>query len=1231
MKIFTRILTFALLFVGIALFAQPANDNCSAADVVGALPWTSSAFDVTLATATGDPTAPTCQTNVARSIWFTFTPAATGNYYISSCQSDAAGSTVPDIVLGIYTSTGGCAGPFTQVVCDDDGCTTLNFQSLISSANLTSGTTYYIVAWQYCLSGCSAPTVGAENIQLFVKQNQTPDCATLNTPANGATSIAPNTPLTWTPAGTGGTPTGYKVYLGTVNPPTTLVSTVTAPTTTYTPSGQLPSTTYYWYIVPTNGVGDAVGCNSTIFSYTTAAGPTCPGSLGAGTVTVGSLPYASGAGQTTCGNGNNVTSSNSTVCGSTSYYGGEDKTYIFTPTSTASHTILVTTAADEDAGITLYQGCPFTGSGGTCVGFAQSTTGLTRTIITTLTAGVTYYLVVDNFPAPTCLTSYTVNISLTVPPLCTTNTSPANGATGVVLLPTLTWAAAANTTSYDIYFVGTLPTGWVNPVNTASTSYTILAANTLVANTTYTWYIVPKNAAGSATGCDLSAATTFTTASPATTFSGTGNWSDPARWSAGVPGCSSPVTIAASAVCAIDVAAVAGDVTVAATGTINLAGNSLTLGCASGGGNRIMSVSGTLNVTGGVLTVNGRVSINSGATFNQSSGDIVIDGNSGSAASSVAAGTAMLLISSGLGTVSGGTITIVDPNFNASGKAVDYNVSTTAKTWATAHILNIGDGASSQSSSNTGGFILESYTGTGRLVYGTLNIKGGNTTNRWASLGAWSINVGGTTTVDAGSEIRLGSTSTSPVFIGNIVNNGTITSTVNISLAGISGNSVVVNPSTQTISGGGVWRNLSASPTANLTSLTVNNSSGTPIALPASMISGVGTGSISSTLTLTAGKLDVGGTPFILGISAATNGTLSPATPLPASYIIGEFQRWIGTTSGNRYFPVGTTNTPRFAQINFTGAQTTGGIVSTKFVESTAGTSGLPIPAEAGNGNIIIDLVSPTGHWQIDRLSGGGGTYTAIMDASGFTKVGGSAITDFANVKLVKRASAGSWAAGATGTASVIPNAAGLATATRVGCTDFSVFAIGGTTAALPLELNSFTGKVQDRSNMLNWETAQERDVNTHIVERSADGTTWTEIGRKAGQVQSNVATKYELEDRAPLAKAYYRLRSVDFDGKESVSASIVLTRKSEQFAITNVFPNPTDARVMVQFATKNEAAVMIRIVDLTGRIVLEQQTEVGAGINEIPVNLQSLATGVYNVTITNGTETAGPVRIVKQ
>ncbi len=197
--------------------------------------------------------------------------------------------------------------------------------------------------------------------------------------------------------------------------------------------------------------------------------------------------------------------------------------------------------------------------------------------------------------------------------------------------------------------------------------------------------------------------------------------------------------------------------------------------------------------------------------------------------------------------------------------------------------------------------------------------------------------------------------------------------------------------------------------------------------------------------------------------------------------------------------------------------------------------------------------------------------------------------------------------------------------------TDYSLNITAAAGTALPLELKSFTGQVQGSMNVLNWETLTEQNVQTHIVERSADGLRWTEVGRVNAKGNSQVSAKYSLEDRTPLSKAYYRLRSVDFDGKESRSNSIVLTRDGERFGITSVYPSPTTDNVTVQFNSTEEEKVTVRIMDMTGRLVMQQVVEAVKDVNELPVTLHGLQAGIYSVTVSNVSGVSAPVRFVKQ
>ena len=188
-----------------APLAPPSNDLCSGAEVIpaaGPFPYvTAVTSDITDATVTGDPPGPSCQTGLSRSIWYTFTPTTTADYIISSCADAPTATTVDDTVMGIYTSSAGCAGTFTELPtggttdgCDDDSCLTESFQAVIKS-RLNAGTQYFIVVWQF---GAAPPLPADTAVQLRVTRILAAAndlCAgasalTLNTPVDGTTAAA---------------------------------------------------------------------------------------------------------------------------------------------------------------------------------------------------------------------------------------------------------------------------------------------------------------------------------------------------------------------------------------------------------------------------------------------------------------------------------------------------------------------------------------------------------------------------------------------------------------------------------------------------------------------------------------------------------------------------------------------------------------------------------------------------------------------------------------------------------------------------------------------------------------------------------------------------------------------------------------------------------------------------------------------------------------------------------
>ena len=162
-KLMSGVLFTGLLVIGSAtIAAPPPNDLCSGAFTVpaaGPFPHLSTVVDVTDAGEAADPPFPSCSSTVSRSVWYSFKPVATSIYRISTCADTA--TTVADTVMGIYISSGGCAGPFEEVACSDDNCSS---RSVVERV-LMAGTTYYVVVWEY---GEEPPVPGQTLVQLRI-------------------------------------------------------------------------------------------------------------------------------------------------------------------------------------------------------------------------------------------------------------------------------------------------------------------------------------------------------------------------------------------------------------------------------------------------------------------------------------------------------------------------------------------------------------------------------------------------------------------------------------------------------------------------------------------------------------------------------------------------------------------------------------------------------------------------------------------------------------------------------------------------------------------------------------------------------------------------------------------------------------------------------------------------------------------------------------------------------
>ena len=179
------------------------------------------------------------------------------------------------------------------------------------------------------------------------------------------------------------------------------------------------------------------------------------------------------------------------------------------------------------------------------------------------------------------------------------------------------------------------------------------------------------------------------------------------------------------------------------------------------------------------------------------------------------------------------------------------------------------------------------------------------------------------------------------------------------------------------------------------------------------------------------------------------------------------------------------------------------------------------------------------------------------------------------------------------------------------------LYQLDATGVLLPVEWTSFTGAALEPGiNQLSWSTATERKAAYYAVERSTDGSTFTELDRVAAGGDSDTERFYRYSDRTPTgALHYYRLRQVDTDGTYAYSKTIVV-RSAVAEAAYRLFPNP----VAGEFYLVRRAAApreTVQLYDALGRLV--RQFDWAANRVRLDVPVRGLLPGNYTARITGG------------
>ncbi len=175
--------------------------------------------------------------------------------------------------------------------------------------------------------------------------------------------------------------------------------------------------------------------------------------------------------------------------------------------------------------------------------------------------------------------------------------------------------------------------------------------------------------------------------------------------------------------------------------------------------------------------------------------------------------------------------------------------------------------------------------------------------------------------------------------------------------------------------------------------------------------------------------------------------------------------------------------------------------------------------------------------------------------------------------------------------------------------------------ATLPVSLTSFTAKAYLQNIDLAWATASESNNSHFEILRSGDGKSFSKIGNINGAGTSNTPKSYIFTDKDALpGVSYYQLKQVDADGK-SAESEIVAVKSNVAASNFSVFANKQEGTVRLTIFAANEGKGSIKIYDLNGRKLTEQQLSLHKGYTNVSVPFSG-ANGLHVASLTTASET---------
>jgi len=172
-------------------------------------------------------------------------------------------------------------------------------------------------------------------------------------------------------------------------------------------------------------------------------------------------------------------------------------------------------------------------------------------------------------------------------------------------------------------------------------------------------------------------------------------------------------------------------------------------------------------------------------------------------------------------------------------------------------------------------------------------------------------------------------------------------------------------------------------------------------------------------------------------------------------------------------------------------------------------------------------------------------------------------------------------------------------------------------TLLLPVKMISFSAQSKNQSVTLNWSATNENDLKYYVVQKSTNGTVWSDIRTvMPGNTVTNNYFITDAESNTPVV--YYRIQEIQRNG-QAVYSKTLTVRSGNINNGSIVYNTMVKDAINMQITAVANDTYQVEVYAMNGSKIKQQQMAVSAGFNSASVDMPAISgNGIYVLTVKN-------------